>query len=137
MTKSRRRLTCDLPERPCEVGLAGKIQCQRNIDQRSIALYQQGFCTLKALGADVAMWRLPHCVLEGARKMVSAQACNRCHAIKGKIALQVRFYVIQNAEEPALIEASPGATKDRLVEWRAQVFLQQPCRQAAGQGVNQ
>jgi hypothetical protein len=87
--------------------LAGKVQRQRNVDQRPITMYQQSFRALKALGADVTMRGLPHCLLERPCKMVSAQARNRCHAINGKIAIQVFFYEMQHAEESASIESLP------------------------------
>ena len=87
-----------------ETGLVGKAERQRYIHQRPIALHQQGFRALETLGADVAMRRLSDCLPEGSRKMVSAQARNRCHALYAKIAFQVRFYVIQHTEESAPIE---------------------------------
>jgi hypothetical protein len=34
------RLTCDLPKCACEIGLAGKIERERDIDQRLIASRQ-------------------------------------------------------------------------------------------------
>jgi hypothetical protein len=95
--------------------LAGKTQRQRNIHQRPITLYQQSFRALKALSADVAMGGLPYRLLEGSRKMVSAQTRNRRHAINGKIALKVSFYVTQYAEEPASIEPLPCETRKKVV----------------------
>ena len=82
----------------------------RNIRQRPITLYQQSLRALKALSTDVTMRRLPHCLFESSRKMVFAQARDRCHAIDGKIALQIFFYIIQHAEEPASIESFPCET---------------------------
>src|SRR5215813_4519160 len=107
-------LTRRLPECSCKIGLVAKAERQRNIHQRPIALLQQSFRALKAPGADVAMRRLPHCLLEGPRKMVPAQARDRCDATNRKIAFQVCFYVIQHAEEPASIEARPCETWKRL-----------------------
>ena len=91
------RLTRRLPECSRETGLVGKAERQRNIHQRPIT-YQRGFRALETLGADVAMRGLPDCLLKGSRKMMSAQTRNRCHAIKGKIAFQACFYVIQHTE---------------------------------------
>lgn len=79
-------LTCRLPECSCEIGLAGKAQRKRNIDQRAIAAYQKRLRTLKTPIADVPMRRLPDGLLEGPREMISAEARNRCDAIDAEIA---------------------------------------------------
>jgi len=67
--------------------LAGKAKRQRNFDQWSITMYQQGLRAIKTLGAHVVMRGLPRRSFEGPRKMGAAQAGDRCHAINGKVAL--------------------------------------------------
>src|SRR6185369_4280810 len=62
LTKLTGRLTRCLAECPCEISLAGKAERQCNIHQWAIALHQQGFRALEALGADIAMRRLSDCL---------------------------------------------------------------------------
>jgi hypothetical protein len=97
-------VTCGLPKGSGEIGLAGKAQRKRNIDQRPIAAYQKSFRTLKTPIADVAMRRLPDGLPEGPREMVSAQARNRCHAIDAEIAFEVCLDVVQHPKKPASIK---------------------------------
>jgi len=97
-------LACRLPECSCEVGLAGKAQRKRYVDQRAIVAYQKRFRSLKAPGADVAMWRLPDGLPEGSREMKSAQTRNRGDAIDAEIAFEVCFDVVQHTKKPASIQ---------------------------------
>src|SRR4051812_35769002 len=92
-------------ERSCEIGLAGKVERECNIDQGLISSYQQRFGTLETFRADVPMRRLAYGGLECSREMKPAQACNRCQVINRKIAFQVSFYAIQHAGQSASIES--------------------------------
>ena len=114
LTKSAGRVTCRLPEGSGEIGLAGKAQRKRNIDQRPITACQKRFRALKTPGADVAMRRLPDSLAEGPREMVSAQARNRRHAIDAEIAFEVCFDVVQHTKKPAPIEPLVRATGKKL-----------------------
>src|SRR6202030_4695778 len=59
-----RRLTCRLTERTGEVGLARKLEGQRNMGQRLVPLPEQLFGELKPLRADIVM-----------RKRANASVC--------------------------------------------------------------
>ena len=73
---------------------------------------------------------------EGPRKVVSAQASNGCHEIKGEIALQVRFNVIQHTLEPAAIQRSSCVREHGLAVRRSDALLNQPRRQTGGEALN-
>jgi hypothetical protein len=107
LTVLTRCLTGRPPECAREIRLAGKAEIQCDIHQGQIAPDQQHFRAIKSFGADIAMRRLTHRLLEGPSKMVSAQACNRCDTINGKVAFEICLYVIQHTEEPASIEPFP------------------------------
>src|SRR3984893_13221195 len=92
----------------CEIGLAGKVEPDCNIDQGLISSYQQRFGTLEAARADVLVRRLTYGGLECSREMKPAQACNRCQVIDRKIAFQVSLYAIQHAGESASIKPFLG-----------------------------
>src|SRR5271169_2009963 len=91
-----RCLTCHLTKCSCEIGLAGKVERERNIDQGLIPSYQHRFGALEPLRADVPMRRSTNRGLECSRKMEPAEARNRCQLINRKIAFQVSLYVIQH-----------------------------------------
>jgi hypothetical protein len=108
------RLTRRLPEGSREIGLAGKAERKRYVHQGPIAMDQHGFRALEALGTDVPMGRFSDGLSKGSRKMVSAQARNRCHAFKAKIAFQVRINIVQHTKESALIEPLVCTTRKKL-----------------------
>src|ERR1700722_13273811 len=72
-----RRLTRRLTERTGEVGLARKLEGQRNIDQRLVPLPEQLLGEFKPPRADIVMRRSANRGLERAGKMKAAQACDR------------------------------------------------------------
>jgi hypothetical protein len=133
LTKLAGRVTCRLPEGPREIGLAGKAQRQRNIDQRPVPACQKRFRALKTPGADVAMRRLPDGLPEGPREMIPAQARDRCHAIETEIAFEVRLDVVQHPKQPAPIE--PFGFQKRIGPGRgcAGMLLHQPCCDGVGE----
>src|SRR5260370_30720570 len=55
-----RRLTRRLTERTGEVGLARKLEGQRNMGQRLVPLPEQLFGELKPLRADIVMFKRAH-----------------------------------------------------------------------------
>jgi hypothetical protein len=70
------RLTCHMTKCSREIGLAGEVECECNIDQGSIFSQQQSFGACETLRADVLMRRLTHGGLECPREMKPTQACN-------------------------------------------------------------
>src|SRR4029450_8651828 len=100
------RLTGGLLECSREIGLAGEAQRERNVDSRLVTTCQKLLRALKTPRTDVAMGRLPDSLPEGAREMVSAQGCDRCHVIKGETAFKVCLDVIQHTEQSASIKPS-------------------------------
>jgi hypothetical protein len=72
----------------------------------------------------MAMRRQPDGLPESTGKVVSAQARNRRQAIKGEIAFQICFNVIQHTAQSALIEPSscgtyPDIKASLILTWQA------------------
>jgi hypothetical protein len=99
--------TRDLPKSSGEIGLAGKVERERNIDQGLVASNQQRLGAFEPLPAHVTMGRLTDGGLEGSGEMETAQTRDRCQMINGKIALQVSLYVIKHAGKSASIKSFP------------------------------
>ncbi len=125
-----RRQTCRLTKCPCEIGLAGKAQCESNIDQGAISLYQQRFGTLDALRADVSMGRLTYGGLECSREMEPAQAGDPCQLVNRKVAFQISLYVVQHAGQSASIQSFLCDSRDCLIRRCADMVLNQSRRQS-------
>ena len=87
-----------------EIGLGGKVESERNIDQRAISSRQQLFGALQTLRADVLMGRSTHGRFEGACEMKPAQAGNRCQLIKREITFQVSVDILQDTRQPSSIK---------------------------------
>src|SRR5580693_7465553 len=100
-----RRLTRRLTERTGEVGLARKLEGQRNLDQRLVALLEQLFGALKPLRADIVMRRSADRGLERAGKMEAAQARDRSQAGECQITFQIGSDVIEHTRQSASIES--------------------------------
>src|ERR1700732_2936284 len=96
-----RRLTRRLTERTGEVGLARKLEGQRNLAQRLSPLLEQWFAALKPLRADIVMRRSADRGLERAGKMDAAQACDRSQAGEGQITFQIGSDVIEHTRRSA------------------------------------
>ena len=128
------RLTRCLRECSREIGLAGKAERQRDVHQRPIAVHQQGFRALEALGADITMGRFSDGLPEGSRKMESAEARNRCQALYAEIAFQVRFYVVQHSRQSAPIETLNGAGRKGLSGRCGDILLNEPRGQTGCEG---
>jgi hypothetical protein len=110
-----RRLTCHLTKCSGEIGLAGKVERERNIDQGLIPAYQQRLGALEPLRADVLMRGSTDGGLERSREMEPAQTRNRCQVIDRKVTFQVCLYVIQNAGQSASIESFLCDTRESLI----------------------
>src|SRR3977135_898211 len=108
------RQTGNLPECAAEIGLRGKIECERDIDQRLIATCQQRLAMFEPLAAPIAMGRLTDGGLECPGEMEAAQACDRRQVIERKVGFEVSLDLVQHAGQPAPIkpflcdEAGPG-----------------------------
>src|SRR5258708_32329937 len=89
-----RRLTRRLAERTREVGLARKLEGQRNMGQRLVPLPEQLFGEIKPLRADIVMRRSADRGLAGAGKMEAAQACDRSQTDEGQITFRIGSDVI-------------------------------------------
>src|ERR1700733_945204 len=96
-----RRLTRRLTERTGEVGLARKLEGQRNLDQRLVALLEQLFGAVKPLRADIVMRRSADRGLERAGKMEAAQARDRSQAGECQITFQIGSDVIEHTRQAA------------------------------------
>src|SRR2546421_4215905 len=128
-----RCLTRHLTKCSREIGLAGKLECERDIDQGLLSSYQQRSGTVETLRADVLMRRLTGGSLERPREMEPAQARNRCHVIERKIALQVGLYIVQHAGQSASIKSLlPDTRESRSSRW-ADMVLNQSRRETSGQ----
>src|ERR1700731_2969941 len=128
-----RRLTRRRTERTVEVGLARKLEGQRNLDQRLVALLEQLFGALKPLRADIVMRRSADRGLERAGKMEAAQARDRSQAGECQITFQIGSDVIEHTRQSALIKSCLSCRGGDIARQRADVLLDQPCRQARGQ----
>src|SRR5882757_7825933 len=100
-----RCLARGLRERPGEIGLAGKVERERNVDQGPIVSRQQCLGMLETFCADVLMRRPADGGLERSREMEPAQAGNGCQVVDGEIAFRVRLDVVQHPPQPASIKA--------------------------------
>jgi hypothetical protein len=87
-----RRLTRRLTERTGEVGLARKIESQRNMGQRLVLLPEQLFAELKPLRADIVMRKRAHA------QSASIKPCLSCAG--GDIARQRADVVLDQPCEP-------------------------------------
>ena len=123
-----RRLTRRLTERTGEVGLARKLEGQRNLDQRLIALLEQLFGALKPLRADIVMRRSADRGLECARKMEAAQARDRSQAVECQIIFKIGFDVIEHTCQSASIETCLKCRAGDVPCRRFDPILDQPCR---------
>src|ERR1700722_1540787 len=128
-----RRLTRRLTERTSEVSLARKFEGQRNMSQRLVALLEQLFGELKPLRADIVMRRSADRGLERAGKMEAAQACDRSQAGERQITFQIASDVIEHTRQSASIKSCLSCAGGDIARQRADVVLDQPCRQARRQ----
>ena len=119
-----RCLARGLRERPGEIGLAGKVEREGNIDQGLVSANQQRLGAFEPFPANVSMGRLTDGGLEGPGEMETAQACNRCQVVNSKIAFQVNFYVVKHAGQPASIKPL-SHDAGRCQRRRADVVLKQ------------
>src|SRR6202040_94771 len=122
-----RRLTRRLTERTGEVGLARKLESQRNMGQRLVPLPEQLFGELKPLRADIVMRRSADRGLERAGKMEAAQACDRSQAGESQITFQIVCDVIEHTRQSASIKSRLSCAGGDIVHQRADVDLDQPC----------
>ena len=71
-----------------------------------MAFDQKDLRALEALGNDVPTGRLPDGLPEGSREVEAAEAGDRSHAVKGKVAFQMAIDVVEYTKKPASIEPS-------------------------------
>ena len=65
-----------------------------NQSQGVIGASDQGLCPLKALLDEVTLWPDPHRLLEGATKMVNAEAGDRSKLGQRQVPIEVCFDVV-------------------------------------------
>src|SRR5258708_19111136 len=118
-----RRLTRRLAERTGEVGLARKLEGQRNMGQRLVPLPEQLFGEFKPLSADIVMRRSADRGLERAGKVEAAQACDRSQAGEGQITFQIGSDVIEHTRQSASIKSCLRRTVGDIARQPADVVL--------------
>jgi hypothetical protein len=104
------RLTRRVTERTSEVGLARKLEGERNMSQRLVALLEQLFGELEPLRADIVLRRSADRGLERAGKMEAAETRDRSKAGECQIIFQIGFDVIEHAHQSASIKSCLSAT---------------------------